>query len=385
MDGHRRESWRGSIYSNLLIRLLAIVVGVVIVFLLGCSKNNEAASVVPSATSAPLNNDNVTGTVDEQSGDVIDEQTQGEEKLEIVRWGTTTFKADSAYLALGVEKGFFREQGIDIEWVLNDSASTLMRGIFSGDIDVGEFNPLGVLDAVAEGAGVKLVGSTLAGMNHLLMARSDIKTPHDLEGRTVNILAPNSLFDMMLTLYMKENGADPSKVVKAGVGGSGVAFQALIAGKVDAAATTPEYAAQFEGDPNFHVLAKYSEELPLVLRFTLNTTDDFIRNHGDLLQRFMYARSKTLRYAVENPEETLEFARQLPNMPNDEKSIALPIMQQIEERLLRPDLEITNEQLQYMIDARMMMDPAKKNVTVDQVYDGRFQEQVVRELGAWEW
>ncbi|WP_167784894.1 ABC transporter substrate-binding protein [Ramlibacter rhizophilus] len=101
-----------------------------------------------------------------------------------------------APLYIAMDKGYFKEQGLDVEIVKIDSGAVLTTLLSTGDLDASGGSPgAGVYNAVRQGVDFKIVadkGSTLPGHGYFaFVVRSDladkIKTAADLRGRTIGV------------------------------------------------------------------------------------------------------------------------------------------------------------------------------------------------------
>jgi NitT/TauT family transport system substrate-binding protein len=101
-----------------------------------------------------------------------------------------------APLYIALEKGFFKEQGLDVDVVKIDSGAVLTTLLSTGDLDASGGSPgAGVYNAVRQGMQFKIVadkGSTLPGHGYFaFVVRKDladqIKTAADLKGRSLAV------------------------------------------------------------------------------------------------------------------------------------------------------------------------------------------------------
>jgi NitT/TauT family transport system substrate-binding protein len=114
---------------------------------------------------------------------------------EKVRVGAYASISD-APLYIALDKGYFKEQGLDVELVKIDSGAVMTTLLSTGDLDASGGSPgAGVYNAVRQGLEFKIVadkGSTLPGHGYFaFVVRKDVadqvKTAADLRGRTMAV------------------------------------------------------------------------------------------------------------------------------------------------------------------------------------------------------
>jgi NitT/TauT family transport system substrate-binding protein len=114
--------------------------------------------------------------------------------------------------------GFFKRAGIDVDVQLFPNAQTSLQAVIGGSLDVAVADAVQIGNArnsdVALGFFAPSTLYTSAAPTTIICVAKDgpVKTAKDLEGRTVGVVALNSLMTVGLQQYLKDNGADGTKV-----------------------------------------------------------------------------------------------------------------------------------------------------------------------------
>ncbi|MBI2848680.1 MAG: ABC transporter substrate-binding protein [Chloroflexi bacterium] len=126
---------------------------------------------------------------------------QAPAKIETVKVGDLGYLADAAFY-IGVEKGYFAEQGIKPEFTRFRSAADMVAPLSTGELHVGGGTvSVGLYNAVIRGLDVKIVVDRAYDQkpydSDWLVVRSDlkdkIKTAADLKGKKFDMIAPGSV------------------------------------------------------------------------------------------------------------------------------------------------------------------------------------------------
>lgn len=271
-------------------------------------------------------------------------QTGPREKWRI---GTPLFKADSMFQNMGVRKGFFAEEGIDAEIVGLESSATITRAVLSGELEMGSGGANSPIVAIARGATMKMIGSVFARVPHLMYARTDIRTPKDLEGKNVGGAQPGALLQQLAYASLQASGVDLKRVKFVNTGGSPNTFQAVVAGLVQAGVAGSEYALTLKADPKIqvHVLYSVGEKLPLFLRNADFVSDALIEKKRDLAVRATRAYVKGMRYALANKDEAVAWAVDVAKV---ERDVAEAVYQEyVENNFVNSPYTISNGQIEF--------------------------------------
>jgi len=131
------------------------------------------------------------------------------------------------------EKGFFSQEGLDVDLMYIKGDSTIVQALLGGDIHAGYAGATPVAAAVARGGQVTIVAVPANRMGYLLVTREPIKDPRELSGKKFAISSFGGSSEIATRLGLEKAGADPNKVVMLQVGGSPDRIAALRRGSVD--------------------------------------------------------------------------------------------------------------------------------------------------------
>lgn len=219
-----------------------------------------------------------------------------------VRVGINNVISDVVF-HLAQERGFFKEQGLEVDLVTFDSGPKMIAPLGAGQIDVGAgASSAGLYNAAARGIDIKVVadkGSTPKGYDYMpLMVRKDlvdsgkVKTVADLKGLKVGAVGPGAATNAKLAHILGTAGLT-YKDVNNNYIGYPQQIAAFTTGAIDAAITTEPSATQAV-DNNVavrFVVDGYPNQQVAVLLYG----GDFIAKRRDVAQRFMNAYVKSAR------------------------------------------------------------------------------------------
>jgi ABC-type nitrate/sulfonate/bicarbonate transport system substrate-binding protein len=112
---------------------------------------------------------------------------------------------------LAEKKGFLREEGLEVEHI-RILGTVAMAALVSGDLDYWSAIGFSVRSAM-QGLPVRVAGY-LPVHPSFLVARPEIKSVHDLKGKTLGTSAVGGAPEIIACLVLKHFGLDPDKGVK---------------------------------------------------------------------------------------------------------------------------------------------------------------------------
>jgi len=227
----------------------------------------------------------------------------------------TQYKADpsGAPFAVALEKGFFKQAGVDITGVISGAGGgTSVRNVIASELGYGEVSPAPVIAAILEGQDLRIVNLGSRTLDHfvVVMPNSPIKTPQDLKGRKLGISNPKSLGEMASVLVMEKLGFKPEDGPRVALGSLTGALTALENGVVDAVSIPSILFYTRGGESKYRILLR-SKELPSLPPGLGIATGDVIKKNPERIRAIIAARRQAVRFIYERPAEAKQILAKL--------------------------------------------------------------------------
>lgn len=218
--------------------------------------------------------------------------------------------AGSAPLFLGMEKGFFKEEGLNIKPNMLVSGPVAITTVVSHENEIGFSSSVPLLIARSQGLPVRVISpGELAGENikHagsavVVNADSPIHSAKDLEGKTIGVVALKDIGDPTIKEALRKKGADPStlKFVEIPFPDMNAALEA---GRVDAAWVVEPFTSEALAHGARVISYNYVETSPNLTVALYFTTEEFEKEDPTTVHAFSAAMRKSLEYAQSHPAE----------------------------------------------------------------------------------
>ena len=255
---------------------------------------------------------------------------------------------DTAPIWLGKEKGFFKDEGIDLELTKTTGGAAAVPGVIDGEFDFAFGNIVSLMVAQDQGLPLEFVtnGTTTAGeagkdfSGVVVNADSDIKSPADLAGETVSVNNLKNIGDTTIRHVVEADGGDPSKIKFAEVPFPD-APAALENGDVDAAWILEPFLSTAIANGARVVSWNYVETSPELDIAGYFTKTDTVKNKADLVKKFQTAMNKSLEYAQEHPDEVRDIVGTYTEI--DEKTRAAMVLPKFTSEFSQPAVQLLGE------------------------------------------
>ena len=302
----------------------------------------------------------------------------------------------SAPIFIGMEKGFFKEQGIDInpEWF--DAAHPIAVATASNKVQVGATGiTASLFNMVAGGQNLSIVadkGREQKGFSSsAVLMRTDLweagaKKIEDLKGKRVGITQTGSTFHYMLGRLLETKGLKLTDVEIVPLGKLSALMAALQGKQVDAVILNEPNITKMEKAGYGKVVVQVGDAIEYQTS-AIFFAPEFMKDK-DAAVRFLAAYIKSTRYYFDavlkqnggkltpgaNYEEVVGIIAKFTGAPVEDVKLGLPYMDR-DGKLLAADIQT---QIDWYFSHKMI----EKQVSASQVMDLKLWEEALKKVGA---
>ncbi|NIJ12309.1 NitT/TauT family transport system substrate-binding protein [Saccharomonospora amisosensis] len=231
---------------------------------------------------------------------------------------------DVAPLYLGREQGFFAEEGITVEPQEFAGGAEILPAVQSGDLQFGFSNTASLLIGASKGLPVRMVAQGVQeaadeenSWSHIwVRADSGIKTPKDLEGKRLSVNTLRNVPEVTARASLEKHGVDLSKIQFVEVPFP-EANAALEQGQVDAIYVVEPFDTVARQSGARPLVAPLYETEPSLTVASYFTTQAYIEENPEVVERFVRAMNKSLEYAAQNPEAVRKTLGEYTKIPDN--------------------------------------------------------------------
>lgn len=297
-------------------------------------------------------------------------------KVKVAEVAHTIFYAPQ-YVAL--EKGFFKEEGLDIELMLTPGADKVTSAVLSDDVDIGFCGSeasIYVYNSGNEDYVVNFAGLTKRD-GAFLVSRKKIDNfkLEDLKGKYVIGGRKGGMPEMTFEYTLKENGIKldeltiDTSVDFAAMGGT------FISGVGDFVTLFEPSATQVENQGYGYVVAYIGEYGGSVPYTAYNAKKSYIKENKETIQKFTNAINKGLDFVWNNDEETIAkvIVNQFPDLTINE--LATMIKRYKDNDAWMKDTYFTEESFNHLQDIMIEAKELEEKVPYEDLVNTTFSKK----------
>jgi len=214
-------------------------------------------------------------------------------------------------LWVGAKRGFFEQQGLDVQLVLLRGVPMTLQALAAGSLQIGTGGPEPYMEASERGLDFVITGGIVNGMAQVIIAGKNYKTVEELRGGTFGANSLTSSTVTALKEALKQKGLEYPRDYKLLIiaGGSASNLTALQSGQITATtvAVPLNYAAEELG---FNTLGRLLDTVPNFQAAAVVVRRSWAEKNRPVLVRFMKAMVQSHRWLHDNRDAAVEISVQ---------------------------------------------------------------------------
>lgn len=260
-----------------------------------------------------------------------------------------------APMYVAIEKGYFKEQGIDVELINGFGADKTMTAVLSGDADIGFMGPETTVYTCNEGASdlvVNFAQLTQRAGNFLVgRAEDDDFSWEKLKGKDVLGGRDGGMPEMIFEYILKKNGIDPAADLSIDksidFGSTAAAFSG---GQADYSVEFEPSATALEQEGAGYVVASLGVDSGYVPYTAFSAKESYMKEHPEVIKGFIAALKKGMDDVYsQTPEEIADVIS--PQFPDtDKETMATIIKRYADQDTWKRDLVFEKDSYQLLLD-----------------------------------
>lgn len=268
------------------------------------------------------------------------------------------------------EKGFFRDEGLDVIFVMFNAGATNIQALAGGDVQI--MGSAFVETIGGRGSGIVDVKNFWGISNIMpfqLYSNANFKSMKDAKGKRFAISRFGSLTDYLTRATVQHFGINPKEVTILQIGSTPARFAALEAGGVDASIVWFPV-TEIAKAKGYNKLFDLKEIYPQWPYETFAARETWLAKEKDQVLRFLRAYQRGVRHTLQNKDDAVKAIRKYVKMdPSmapagyDEYKESFPINGEIAEK---PVAQVIQEEF----DSGRI----KRKFTIDELIDKSFMK-----------
>ena len=238
------------------------------------------------------------------------------------------------------EKGFFKDEGLDVQFVMFNAGSTNLQSLMGGDIQMMGSAFVETLGGRAAGFDIKNFWGICNLMPFELYSNANFRSLKDAKGKRFAISRFGSLTDFLTRATLQHHSVDPKEVTILQIGSTPARFAALAAGAVDASVVWFPVTEIAKGQ-GFRKLFDLKDIFPEWPYETFAARESWLAKERGDVTKFLRAYQRAVKHTADNKDDSVRVMRKYVKMDPafapagyDEYRDSFPLNGQIAEKVI---------------------------------------------------
>lgn len=294
--------------------------------------------------------------------------------------GMVEAKSDAGFVFMAEKGGFAEKNGIKLESMQFKGDAIALKALIAGEIDSYEGSPGAPMVAFSRGADVRLVGCYWPGLTYAIFTKADVKSVSELKGKTFGISSPGALPDLFARAVLEKNSIDGKDVQYAAMGSDNDRFRAVMAGVIQAAASSSEFTPMTE-KMGLKVLVHAHDVTPDYVRFCTYMSAKTIASRPDEAAKFIASSIQSYRHALKNRDQVVKLTREMTGAKEDDPRAEFVFDEVLKLGAVDSEMGIDRRKLQWMQDLFVKTETLQVPIQLDKFIEGALREKALAIAG----
>lgn len=284
---------------------------------------------------------------------------------------------------VAIEKGYFKEEGLNVKLVNGSGADNVMTAVLSGEADIGFMGSEASIYVFNEGSGEKIVNFaqlTQRAGNFLVARKADEDFTWDkLKGKTVLAGRKGGMPQMVFEYILKKNNMDPQKDLKMVQNiDFGLTAEAFASGQGDYSVEFEPFAASLEKEKKGVVVASLGVDSGMVPYTAYSAKESYIKKNADTIQKFTNALQKGMDFVKSHtPQEIAEVIQ--PQFKETERDTLTTIVERYyDQGTWKDDLVFEKESFELLQDILESGGELSSRVSYEELVNTEFASKALK-------
>lgn len=268
------------------------------------------------------------------------------------------------------EKGFFKDEGLEVLLVMFNAGSTNLQALIGGDVQIMGSAFVETIGGRAAGVDIKNFWGICNLMPFQLYSQPDFTSMKQAKGKSFAISRFGSLTDFLTRATLNHFGIDPKEVTILQIGSTPARFAALTAKGVDASIVWFPV-TEIAKSKGFAKLLDLKEVFPEWPYETFAAKDSWLAKEKATVTKFLRAYRRGVKHTLENKEDGIRAIRKYVKMDPayapagyEEYRGSFPV-----------DGKIAEKPISVVIDHEYKVGRIKKKISLDELIDRSFMSR----------
>jgi len=281
--------------------------------------------------------------------------------------------------AVAKERGFYQEEGLDVELILM-RAAVANQALIAGNVDFATTGAAG-LTAALSGLPLRILFSTFRRPMFSLYGRPDIRDIKELRGKKIGVSSIGTGADSALREVLKRHGLEGGRdVVILVIGVTPTRYAALESGSVDASMLSPPFTFKAE-EAGFREIINFGKEDLVEIQGSVVVHEGLLRSDPPLVEKFTRGTFKGFVYTRDNRSETIPIVARLNSIKGD-------VAEKMYDAVLRPAMTLdgtVSEEIQRKAIEHLIKRVGDRRPPLAKIFDYSLVRKIRAELEAKGW